>query len=81
VSKGSFPNYFVTKVHGLKNAVEQQFQIMTRNGVTVEIERSRWLENAVQFYESHRHHCEIGGHVIFAQETAQCLEQVGYGKA
>ena len=64
----ALPNNFVYKILGPKHRIQQNFQIMARGRVAVQIERARRFQHAMQFDEPHRHHGEIGHHVVLAEK-------------
>ncbi len=74
MSCASLPGNFISVKFGAEYRIHNNFQIMARGRIAVQIERAGRFQHAPQFDQSHRHHGEIGHHVVFAQGRAHGLE-------
>ena len=70
------PDDFVAKVRLPEHPVQQQFQIVARGRIAVEVQAAGRFQHAVQFDQADRHHRQIGHHVVVAQEAAHGVQQV-----
>src|ERR1035437_9711127 len=73
MSERSTPNYFIHEVLKSKNSVQNDFQIMARGRVAMEIQAAGGFEDAMQFHQSRRHHRQIRHHRGIFQEGMQRL--------
>ena len=49
---------------------------MARGRIAVQIQAAGWFQHAVKLDQAHRHHRQIGHHVIVAEERSDRVEQI-----
>ena len=62
-ARGSLPDDFVAEVMLSEDAVEEEAQVGVGGWIAVEVEAAGFCEQAMAFYQTHRHHHEIGLHL------------------
>ena len=71
----ALPNDLITKILYPENAIQHDLQVVTRGGIKVEIEAARWFQHAVKFDQPHRHHHQLGCHVVAAKRLHHAAQQ------
>ena len=70
------PNDFVAKVFFAENHIENDFEIMARCRVAVQVEAARWFEYSFEFEQANRHHDEIRGDVVSSQNIDETVDHL-----
>ena len=62
VSTRALPNDLTTELARAEDSIEQQFEVVTRYVVAMEIEAARFFQDAMQLDEARSHHREVSHH-------------------
>src|ERR1035437_2520972 len=75
------PDDFISEILWSKHRVHQHLQIVTRRAITVQINRSGYLQDALELDQTRGHHGQISHHVAVAEEGAEGAHGFGYAAA
>src|SRR6266536_757374 len=75
VRRSALPCDFISILVNAKNSIHQHLQVVARRGVTVQVDRTSFLQYAPKFDETWCHHCEIRHHVT---ATEECMKRNHY---
>src|SRR5690242_14215220 len=69
-----FPNDLVQEVLRTEYSIQQEFEVMTCRGVTVEIERTALLQDSSKFDKPRGHHRQVREHIRVAKKQPEGLQ-------
>lgn len=78
VGARTLPDHLVDEPLRPEDGIENEFQVVARGRVAMEVEGSLWDEDAMELDQAHGHHCEVGQNVRFPQQLPHGLQGVGH---